>query len=127
MVYDIASLLFLFIIFRLRRKLKTAEDKIIEVRSEVMVIKEKKLDREMIEDFIRHNLPTASIKSINEHFKTNTSLIYALLEPEKPGTIIQKLRLELVAELKKSGADLQQISEATGFSESYLKKIKGSL
>lgn len=119
--------IFLFAIIRLKRKLKTAEQKIIEVQSEVVVIKEKKLDKEMIEDFIRHNLATASIKTINDHFKTNTSLIYNLLEPDKPGTIIQKLRLELLAEMKKSGADAQQIAEATGLSESYVKKIRGSV
>jgi hypothetical protein len=91
---------------------------------EVDLEKGKKLNKDMIEAFICQNLSTASIKSINEHFNTNTSLVYILLEPEKPGTIIQKLRLETVMEMKKSGADLQLISKTTGLSESYIKKMK---
>ncbi len=119
-------LVFLFIIFRLRQQLIKSRKKIMEVQAEVDSVKEKKLDKNMIEQFIRENLSTASIKSINEQFNTNTSQIYALLEPDKPGTIIQKLRLEMVMEMKKSGADAQQISEISGLSESYIKKIKSS-
>ncbi len=76
---------FFFIIFRLKQKLRNSRNKITEVQTEVDSVKEKKLDKEMIELFIRQNLSTASIKSINEHFNTNTSQIYILLEPDKPG------------------------------------------
>lgn len=114
----------LLIIFRLRRQLRNSRKKIAEVQLEIDLEKGKKLTKDMIEAFIRQNLSTASIKSINEHFNTNTSLVYILLEPDKPGTIIQKLRLETVIEMKKAGDDIKLISETTGLSESYIKKIK---
>lgn len=115
---------FLWIIFRLKRRLNSAEQMISEVRARTDAPEEKKLDREMIEQFIRSNLSTASIKSINERFGSNTNQIYAILEPDKPGTIIQELRMELVVDMKKRGESLADIAEATGFSQSYIKKIK---
>lgn len=115
---------FLWIIFRLKRRLNSAEQLISEVRARTDAPEEKKLDREMIAQFIRSNLSTASIKSINEHFGSNTNQIYSMLEPDKPGTIIQALRMELVIDMKKRGESLADIAEATGFSQSYIKKIK---
>jgi hypothetical protein len=78
----------------------------------------------MIEDFVRHNLSTASIKSIVEHFNTNNSQIYSILQPEKPGTIIQKLRMEVVMEMRHARIDIKEISRVSGFSVSYIRKIK---
>ena len=118
------SAIFLFIISRLKRQLRDAQKSIIDAQSEMDIVKEKKPDKEMVEDFIRKNLATASIKSINEHFHSNTNQIYALLEPDKPGTIIQEMRLKLVMEMKKSGSDLQTIADSSGLSKSYIKKIK---
>ena len=120
----VVNIFFLLIIFPIKASVKQFKKKIAEVQLEVDLVKGKNLNKEMIEAFIRQNLSTASIKSINEHFSTNTSLVYALLEPEKPGTIIQRLRLETVMKMKKAGADLQLISETTGLSESYIKKMK---
>ncbi|MEY3432276.1 MAG: hypothetical protein RL131_212, partial [Bacteroidota bacterium] len=59
-----------------------------------------------------------------DHFNTNNSHIYKLIEPEKPGSIIQKLRLEKVIEMRKAGISVSKISEETGLSESYIKKIR---
>lgn len=112
------------IIYRLKRKLKNAEQIISETRIQSESLPEKKLDREKIVAYIRENLTTASIKSINEHFQSNTNQIYAILEPDKPGTIIQQLRMELVIDMKKRGNGLADIAAATGFSQSYIKKIK---
>lgn len=116
--------IFGWIIFRLKRKLKTAEQRIQENEWETVSIEEIELDKDKIIEFIRMNLSTASIKSINEHFGSNTNQLYALFEPEKPGTIIQRLRTELVISMKKNNATLAQISAATGFSQSYIKKIR---
>jgi len=105
-----ALLLFVVLIVALvsyRRKLKNAEREIITVRKNMVAVKERRLNKEMIEQYIRENLSTASLKSINEHFNSNTSQIYTLLDPDKPGTIIQKLRLELVMEMKRRGQILK--------------------
>lgn len=111
-------------IFHLNRKLKTAEQIIQETKTEQLPVEEKMIDKEKIVEFIRLNLPTASLKSINEHFGSNTNQVYALFDPEKPGTIIQQIRTELVIAMKKEKASLAEIATATGFSQSYIKKIK---
>ena len=117
-----------FLLIRARKKLEKAKTQIEELNTahnEVLESIESPLDREQIESYIRENLSTASLKSIPSHFETTTRHIYKIIEPDKPGSIIQKLRLELVMEMKKSGADPEQISEATGLSVSYIRKIKG--
>ncbi len=113
----IISLVILFVLIRTKRKLKTLTQKVEEFTIDT-------LDRSKIEAFIDENLATASLKSINEHFNTNTTLIYSILSPDKPGSIIQAKRLELVKEMKKAGKSLQEISTITGLSISYLRKIK---
>ena len=123
------SIMLIYLLISARKKLENAETKIEELNishTEVLEQLESPLDREQIEAFIRQNLSTASLKSITSHFETTTRHIYKIIEPEKPGSIIQKLRLELVMEMKKSGADAEQIAEATGLSVSYIRKIKGS-
>lgn len=82
------------------------------------------LTREKIEEYIRENLSIASLKSITDHFNTNNSQVYRLIEPDKPGSIIQQMRLEKLIELQKEGIDIEAIAEATGLSVSYLKKIR---
>lgn len=82
-----------------------------------------KLTREEIEMFIRENLISASLNSITDKFKINTSTVYALLEPDKPGAIIQELRMTKVKMLRKEGATAKDIAEVTGLSASYIRKI----
>lgn len=113
------TVVLLIMLFYTQRKLLRTTSKIKELEKDP-------LDRKQIEAFIRENLSIASLKSIAEHFNTNNSHIYHLLEPEKPGSIIQKLRFEKVVEMRKNGANLEQITEATGLSESYIKKIKAT-
>lgn len=122
------SIMLIYLLISARKKLEQAETKIEELNishTEVLEQLESPLDREQIEAYIRENLSTASLKSITSHFETTTRDIYKIIEPEKPGSIIQKLRLELLIEMKKSGADSEQIAEATGLSVSYIRKIKG--
>jgi len=121
------SLILMLLLIRARKKIMEAETQIEELNTahnEILESLETPLDREQIESFIRENLSTASLKSITSHFNTTTRHIYKIIEPEKPGSIIQKLRLELVMEMKKNGADPEQIAEATGLSVSYIRKIK---
>ena len=86
-----------------------------------------KLGREEIEDFVMNNLPIASLKAINTHFATNTSMVYSILAPEKPGDLIQKLRYEKVKELRKEGKKAKDIATQTGLSDSYVRKIWNNL
>ena len=51
--------------------------------------------------------------------------LYTLLKPEKLGTIIQNFRMDRVKKMREEGKTNQEISEVTGLSVSYLKKIKG--
>lgn len=82
-----------------------------------------RLTREEIEAFIRDNLTTSSLKTIVAHFNTNTSMIYRVLEPEKPGDLIQKLRYQQVKDLRAEGKTAREIAGLTGLSETYVRKI----
>jgi len=110
-----------FLVFRLvnlRKKLFVAETQIETLNMDT-------LDREKIQQYIRENLSVASFKSIIDHFNTNKSQVYKLIEPEKPGSIIQKMRLEKVIEMRDEGKELSEIAVVTGLSESSIRKIKG--
>ena len=82
-----------------------------------------RLQRQEIEIFIQNHLHTASLKTIIEHFQTNNSMIYAVLAPEKPGDLIQKLRYEKIISMRKEGKLVQEIAAVTGLSHSYIRKI----
>lgn len=82
-----------------------------------------KTTREDIETYIRENLAQASLKSIAEKFQTNNAIIYALLAPDKPGAIINRLRMEQVHKLRKENRPAREISQLTGFSEYYVRKL----
>jgi uncharacterized membrane-anchored protein YjiN (DUF445 family) len=85
------------------------------------------LSRAEIEFFIQNNLSVASLKAINSHFSTNTSMVYTILEPDKPGDLIQKLRYEKVKEFRKEGKTAREIATFTGLSDSYIRKIWNAL
>lgn len=82
-----------------------------------------RLTREEIETFIKDHLTTSSLKTIVTHFNTNTSMIYRVLEPEKPGDLIQKLRYQQVKVLRAEGKTAKEIAVLTGLSETYVRKI----
>lgn len=82
-----------------------------------------RLTREEIEAFIRENLSTSSLKTIVAHFNTNTSMVYRVLEPEKPGDLIQNLRYQQVKALRSEGKTAGEIAGLTGLSETYVRKI----
>jgi hypothetical protein len=80
-----------------------------------------------VEAFIDSNLNQVTIGSITRHFNLSLKELYALTYPNKPGKLITKKRKDLVKSLLKQEKDLANISELTGFSISYLKKIRQSL
>ena len=99
------------------------EDFMVEVQASAEAEPKPRLTREDIEDFIRSDLTSASLKSIKERFKTNNVQIYSLLDPEKPGQFIQRLRMEIVQEMRSKGSSAKDIAQKTGLSESYIKRV----
>jgi hypothetical protein len=88
-------LLLMYWVFRLRRKLKQSENIV-----ETLQATRKIVTKEQIEKFILENLAISSIKSITDHFKLSTQQLYELVKPEKPGSIIQKHRMEMVRKMR---------------------------
>jgi len=82
-----------------------------------------RITREEIEAFINNNLAQASVKSIAETFHTNNAQIYALFAPDKPGAIINRLRMDQVMRMRQESKSAREISEVTGFSEYYVRKV----
>lgn len=105
-----------YLLFRSRRRL----NRIIE---ETRTAETPKTTREDIETFIRENLSQASLKSIAERFQTNNAHIYTLLAPDKPGAIINRLRMEQVLRMRLEKKNAKEISAQTGFSEYYVRKV----
>jgi len=65
-----------------------------------------------------------SIESICLEFNVNQNEIYKILRNEKkPGELIRGERIKVVREMRKKKKSEEEISSATGFSISYLKKI----
>lgn len=108
------------IIHRYRRRIRTMEKELEKVEKTAAP---PRLDRKQIEAFIETNLPNASIKTIIDHFKTNNSMVYSVLAPQRPGELIQKLRQDKVRSMRAEGGKAVEIAEATGLSESYIRKI----
>lgn len=107
-------------VLRYRRRVQSMEQEL-EASQEPEV--KARLTREEIEAFIRDNLTTSSLKTIVAHFDTNTSMVYRVLEPEKPGDLIQKLRYQQVKTLRAEGKTAREIAGLTGLSETYVRKI----
>lgn len=109
----------IIIVTRYYKKLKKAEETI-----ETLQTPRESISREKIEAYIQNNLPSASLKTLMDHFKVSAPVIYEELKPDRPGSIIQQLRLKTVIEMREDKKTIEEISEATGLSISYLKKIK---
>lgn len=84
----------------------------------------KKITTIEIEDYIQANLNIVTLDTLKAHFKINNKDLYGITAPNKPGSIISDFRKAKAKELVKKGKSLEVISGITGFSISYLKKIK---
>ena len=112
-------LLLMYWVFRLRRKLKRSES-IVETLQATQEI----VTKEQIEKFILENLAISSIKSITDQFKLSTQQLYELVKPEKPGSIIQKHRMEMVRKMRQEQKSVKEIAAVTGLSVSYVRQLK---
>lgn len=104
------------VLIRYRRRIKTLQE-------EISYNSEQPFTKHDVIRYISDNLPSVSLNAINMHFETNSTQVYTILEPEKPGALIQQMRLEKVMEMRKGGARAREISLVTGLSESYIRKI----
>ena len=77
-----------------------------------------------VERYISENLAQVTLDSITSHFNISYKAIYAIVKPYKPGKLISKQRQIKAEELKLRGESIAVISKLTGFSVSYLKKMK---
>ena len=118
-VVSIALVVIGLISYVFRRKILEA-NKIIEV----LQVPKEAITRAKIEDYILNNLSSASVKTITDKFNMNAPQVYAILKPDRPGTIIQKLRIETLKKMRSEEKSIDEISEATGLSVSYLKRLK---
>lgn len=112
-------LLLMYWVFRLRRKLKRSESIV-----EALQSTQETVTKEQIEQFIVDNLAISSIKSITDHFNLSIQQLYELVKPEKPGSIIQKHRMEMVRKMRLEQRSVKEIAAATGLSVSYIRQLK---
>jgi hypothetical protein len=96
-----------------------------------IILKRKYLDQQIndqrnkkrIDEFIIKNIKDVSVNNILLEFNMGTHELYKIMGKDKPGKYITKRRLMLVKELRLKNKTDEEISELTGFSVSYLKKI----
>lgn len=112
--------IFSIMLFQYKRRIQKMEAVIEETENSEQ---KPNLSRADIETFIQESLSTASLKSIVSHFDTNTSMVYTLLAPSRPGDLIQQLRYQKVKELRAAGKTAKEIATVTGLSDSYVRKI----
>jgi AraC-like DNA-binding protein len=112
-------LLLLGITLRGQKKLKAAE-----LTIEALKVPREPVNRQNIEKYLANHLANASIKSLVDEFDISTSQLYDILKPDRPGSIIQQIRLQMVQQMRAEEKNAEEIAEATGFSVSYVKKLK---
>lgn len=86
--------------------------------------KKKAVTASDIIEYINDNIKNVTIENISQHFKITPVQLYEILGKQKPGEIIKEKRLEIIKKMRKDNRKEEDISFVTGFSLSYLKKIK---
>lgn len=77
-----------------------------------------------IENFINQNITTVTIELIMKEFNLSYRKLDSLFKPISVAKIIKESRLIIVERELKKGSSLKDISTLSGYSISYLKKIK---
>ena len=81
-------------------------------------LKLKEIDR-----YIESNISSVSLKELTDHFDLKVHDIYEIMEGIKPGKYIRDKRMKIVNKMRKEGVSIEDISQKSGFSISYLKKL----
>lgn len=74
--------------------------------------------------FIDDNLKDVTIVNVCHEFNINPLQLNEILKTDKPGELIRTKRLDLVRKMRRDRRREEDIAQVTGFSVSYLKKIK---
>jgi len=109
----IIFLLIGILIFLINKKVKT-KDAIIKTATDFSL-------EEKVKKYVQNNISNVTVAKIKEQFEINN--MYELFEDITPGDYIRTQRVKIVKEMRKQNSSEQEISKATGFSVSYLKKI----
>lgn len=109
MIIISSTLFFLSIILIMYLKIKPKKKNLIKLKD--------------IDHYIIKNLSTVSILSISEHFNLGVHDLYKIMGKNKPGVYIRKIRLKQIKAMRGENFSEEEISKATGFSVSYLKKL----
>ena len=86
-------------------------------------LKHNGVNQSQIIEYIINNINSVSIKSICDHFELPVNKLYSLLGEKKPGDIIREERIKIVMQMKIHNNSAKDISQSTGFSISYVKKL----
>jgi len=97
-------------------------------RQEIKKMNEKRekykgINQAQINEYIVSNISSVSINSICNHFELPVNKLYNLLGKKKPGDLIREERLKIVRQMKIENKSIKEIARATGFSNSYVKKL----
>jgi AraC-like DNA-binding protein len=122
LIFVLVLLVMLYLVLRYKKRLKLAEQNLESYKSTIVTV-----TREDIEAYLKENLADASIISLAEKFEINMSQLYDILKPDRPGSIIQQIRLDVVRNMRQEGKSTEDIAKATGLSASYVKKIKNKV
>lgn len=82
--------------------------------------------KEDIDNYIENHLAGVSVKSIETEFSISYTKLKSLYQTQSIGKTIKLKREQLAFELMKNGKSTTEISERTGYSISYLKKLMKS-
>lgn len=89
-----------------------------------IALNQKQLSKEKIVNYIDLNLSKVTVTSVMEHFNVKFNDINKELKTIRIGQLIRERRISTIKNMRKKMINEESISIATGFSISYLKKIK---
>ena len=96
---------------------------VLRIKNNTVKSKNNDLKLKEIDSYIESNISSVSLKELTDHFDLKVHDIYEIMEGIKPGKYIRDKRMKIVNKMRKEGASIEDISQKSGFSISYLKKL----
>ena len=96
---------------------------VLKVKNNTAKSKNNDLKLKEIDRYIESNISSVSLKELTDYFDLKVHDIYEIMEGIKPGKYIRDKRMKIVNKMRKEGASIEDISQKSGFSISYLKKL----
>ena len=82
------------------------------------------MDRQELKRLKELEEENSKLKQMYAVVSLDNQMLYDILKPQKPGKVITNLRVQKAQDLRKEGVSYNEIASLTGFSVSYLKKLK---